>query len=348
MSRWKRVLAVVVAGTCVVLAAGISLTIGWRPILGPKLRATTDRKFEVTEARLARGKYIAEHVSGCKDCHSAVDWSDPKLPKFVAGKEYAGQNMTTPGFPGTVVAYNLTSDKETGLGNWSDDEIARAIREGVDKNGHTLFPLMPYTSFREMSDEDLASVVVFLRSLPAVKNPLPQTAVKFPLNRLVNAAPEPVTQPVVAVLSTSENRGKYLVKIGACQDCHTPRGSMGAPVAGMEYAGGQVETGPWGTVASANITPDETGIAYYTQDMFVQTMRTGKVGGVRPLNPFMPWQMLSGQTDQDLGDMYTYLRTVKPAKHFVNSVDSPTLCVKCGQKHGLGAQNEALQNNHPR
>ena len=82
--------------------------------------------------------------------------------------------ITDPGV-GTLYAPNTTPDKETGLGNWTDDEIARAVREGVAKDGHALFPIMPYPNFRHMSDEDLASVIVYIRSIPAIRNPIAKT-----------------------------------------------------------------------------------------------------------------------------------------------------------------------------
>ena len=95
--------------------------------------------------------------------------------------ELVGQPLPLPGFPGNISAPNLTPDPETGSGRWTDDQIARAIREGVKHDDTILFPMMPYGEYKTLSDEDLASVVVYLRSIPPVRNPLPRdTASTFP------------------------------------------------------------------------------------------------------------------------------------------------------------------------
>ena len=97
-----------------------------------------------------------------------------------------------------MVPSNLTPDLETGAGNWTDDQLARAIREGVGHDGRALFPLMPYSRFRSMSDEDLASVIVYLRSLPPVHHELPPTEIIFPVKYLIRNAPQPLEGPVAS------------------------------------------------------------------------------------------------------------------------------------------------------
>jgi cytochrome c553 len=326
--------------TLIVLVAlaliAISATIGWRPFLGPRMRAVTDRKFEATPERLKRGTYLAEHVAACTDCHTPFE-TNASSSENMQHKKGSGQIFPIPGFPGTLVAPNITPDSETGVGRWTDDELARAIREGIDREGHTIFPMMPYSRYRHMSDEDLASVVVYLRSLPAVRNPLPATTVKFPVKYLVRSAPEPVTSEVQADTSTPVSRGQYLVEMASCAECHTPS-KRGQAVPGMNFAGGQVFDEPSGKIASVNITPDPTGIGLYTEEIFVKAMRTGNVG-TRQLNTLMPWQFYSGLTDEDLKAMYAYLKTVPPVTHHVDNSKPPTLCRKCGMMHGGGDSN---------
>src|SRR5690606_18276139 len=105
----------------------------------------------------------------------------------------AGWLMETQEGFGSVVAPNITPDVETGIGGWTDDEVARAIREGVSRDGSALFPIMPYQSFRHMSDEDLASVIVYLRNgVAPVRNAVPRSSFVFPLNRIVNTMPVPL------------------------------------------------------------------------------------------------------------------------------------------------------------
>ena len=336
MPKLLKGLAIAAIVLVVLAVIGISATIGWRPFVGPRSRPLTRRSFERTPDRLKRGAYLVEHLDGCTDCHTPFQ-ETAAGPEIIGSKKASGQVFPMPGFPGTVVAANLTPDPETGTGNWTDDQLARAIREGIGHDGRTLFPLMPYTYFRHMTDEDLASVVVYLRSLPPIRNPLPATELHFPIKYLIRTAPEPVTEAVNADLSTPVSRGKYLISIAVCADCHTPS-RRGQLIAGMDFAGGQVFDLGGKKIASPNITPDATGIGTYTADMFVKALRTGYVGA-RQLNTLMPWQFYSGLTDDDLKDMYAYLKTLPSVNHRVDNTRSATPCRKCGAVHGGGETN---------
>jgi mono/diheme cytochrome c family protein len=328
---WRGVL-----GFVVLVAIGITATIGWRPFIGPKARPLSDRKFEATPQRLERGKYIATGLSGCIYCHSPHNWSAAGT-EIVAGKEGSGEVEPYGGLPGRIVAPNITPDPETGAGAWTDDQLARAIREGIGHDGRALFPLMPYGRFKDMSDEDLASVVVYLRSLPAVRNELPKTEIIFPVKYLIRSAPEPVSSVAGVVSGDPVARGAHLVQLAGCLDCHTPA-DKGQPVAGMTGAGGESFEGPWGYVASANITPDASGIPYYDEALFLSAMRTGAVKA-RTLSPIMPVMVYKNLSDDDLKAMFAYLRTLKPVKHGVDNSETPTQCKVCRLKHGAGARN---------
>lgn len=335
--RVVKILVWAACGLVVLLALGITFTIGWRPFLGPRVRPVTNRTFERTPERLARGEYLSESVASCVYCHSEHDWKRPDAA-VPPGRKYVGGVFPLKDLPGQVVAPNITPDPDTGIGNWTDDEIARAIREGVDRDGRTLFPMMPYEHYRHMSDEDLASVVVYLRSQAPVRNPLPKTEIIFPVKYLIRSVPESVTAPVPAPdSSTPTARGTYLVDMAGCTDCHTPQ-KQGQPIKGLEFAGGFVLEGPWGRVASANITPDATGIPYYDAQLFTQTIRTGAVKA-RSLNPIMPWPNYRGMNDQDLGDIFAYLRMLRPVAHRVDNTEAATICRICGGTHGLGDKN---------
>ena len=273
------------------------------------------------------------------DCHSPHRWSEhdaPILPNMVA----AGQDMSMlKGLPGQLVAPNISPDPETGAGSWTDDQLARAIREGIGHDGRALFPMMPYQSFRHMSDEDLASVIVYLHSLPPVRQAQPGTQIISPVRYLIRAVPDPVETPVSAPdVSTPEKRGAYLVEMAGCADCHTPQDAHGQPLPGMDFAGGLIFDGPWGRVASANLTPDPSGIPYYDQALFTQTIRTGYVKA-RALNQIMPWHLYRNMTDDDLAAIFAYLKTVKPVMHHVDNTEPPTYCKICKQSHGGGNQN---------
>lgn len=338
MKRLARLLAWIVVVLAVGLAASITFTIGWRPFIGPRARALTAQKFETTQARLARGEYLVNVITDCMGCHSEHDWTAHDAP-LVAGTLGSGQDMNMlKGFPGQVYAPNITPDP-TGAGNWTDDELGRAIREGVGHDGRALFPFMPYPDFRRLSDEDLASIIVYLRSLPPVRKHRPPTELIFPVNYLIRSAPQPLDAPVPEPdLSTPEERGRYLVTIGTCRDCHTPQDAHGQPLPNMDFSGGLILDGPWGRVASTNITPHPSGIPYYDMATFTQAIRTGYVKA-RKLNQIMPWPAYRGMTDEDIASVFAYLRTLKPVRHHVDNTEPLTYCKVCRQYHGGGEQN---------
>lgn len=329
MTKFKKILLISAAALVLLLAAAIHFTIGWRPLLGPRKRALTNRTFQPTPERLARGRYLAQGLLGCEMCHSPRDWTKHGAPPL-PGRELVGQDFPLPGFPGHPVAPNLTPDPETGAGKWTDDQIARAIREGIKHDDTTLFPLMPYMIYRYLSDEDLASVVVYLRSVPPVHNPLPPNQVNFPVNLLVRGVPQPVTEPVPGPnFADPLARGKYLATVGC--GCHDA-------VDNLPYGGGEKLVGPWGDVTSANLTPDPSGISYYTEDTFITAMRTGYVGA-RELKSIMPFGEFQYLTDDDLKAIFAYLKTLKPVRHRVDNSLPPTLCKLCKKRHGAGDQN---------
>jgi mono/diheme cytochrome c family protein len=318
------------------VAASITFTVGWRPVFGARSRAVdASRRFESSPARLARGKYLAEAVSGCFDCHTKFDQdSNPPVPLSKPG---AGSLFIDDGAL-QVVAPNITPDLETGAGAWSDDTLARAVREGIGHDGRALFPAMPYPNFRRMSDEDLASVIVYLRTVePARATGLPPTRIPFPVSRLILNAPQPLEAPVPPPdLSTPEKRGEYLTAIANCRDCHTPM-RRGQYIETLEMAGGSTIPGGERKV-SANLTPDPTGIPYYDEKLFLEAMRTGHVRA-RQLSRFMPWWSYRNMTDEDLKAVFAHLRTLKPVKHHVDNTEPPTPCKLCGNRHGLGDRN---------
>ena len=336
MKKLGKILLISLGGLFLLLAVAITFTIGWRPFLGPRARALTARKFEVTPARLERGKYIAE-TAGCFGCHSPHDWKARGAP-YLPGQDGSGEVMPFDNLPGRIVAPNLTPDPETGAGTWSDDQMARAVREGIGHDGRALFPIMPYQKYRKLSDEDLASIIVYLRSLPPVRNPLPPTAIIFPVKYLIRSVPEPLMAPVPEPDHSDPVKwGQYLLTRTACDNCHTAQ-HEGEPVKGLEYGGGFPLSGPFGHVAAANITPDPSGIGYYDEALFIQVMRTGYVKA-RPLNSIMPFGEFKNFTDEDLKAIFAYLRTLKPVKHRVDNSLPPTFCKLCQFKHGGGDQN---------
>ena len=321
-----------------VMVVGVTATVGWRPILGPRARPLGNRTFEPTAARLARGEYLTKAVTPCLVCHSEIDTKS--LWTVKPGKLGAGQRWFEPELP-WVTAPNITPDRETGAGDWSDDAIARAVREGIGHDGRALFPMMPYSRFKVMSDEDLASIVAYIRTLRPVRNPLPPTRIPFPVSRLINSAPQPIEGAVPEPdLSSPEKRGKYIAALAVCEDCHTPRDDKNQPMEDMAFAGGNVmriEGNP--PITTANLTPSQDGISYYTEEIFMEALRTGHVRA-RQLSNVMPWRFFRNMTDEDLEALFAYLKTVKPVDHYVDNSLPPTPCPRCGQVHGGGERNK--------
>ena len=288
---------------------------------------------ERTSARLERGRYLVNAVAICFQCHSEIDWTGSPAGLPVKGALGAGRSER---MPFQVAIANLTPDRETGAGSWSDEQLYRAMTQGIGHDGRTLFPEMPYAQFRKLSDEDLGSIVVYLRSIPPVRNALPKSEIPKEVQQGYQPL-SPKTAEAAPDLSTPAKRGAYLATAAGCGDCHTPPKGLGK-VPGLDYAGGFIFQGPWGTVSSANLTPDPSGISYYDERMFLEVMRTG-ANGSRKLAPIMPWMYFRDMTTADLRSLFAYLRTLKPVPHRTDNTELPSLCKKCGNRHGLGAMN---------
>jgi mono/diheme cytochrome c family protein len=335
VKRWRKVALGAVALLLLVAAAGVQAVVGWRALVfGPRARALTSRRFEATPERLERGRYLAVARHGCVFCHSERDWKAPGAPPL-PDRLGAGVVWEAEGMP-WLTAPNITPDPETGIGKVSDDAVARAIREGIGFDGRALFNLMPYQEFRRIPDEDLAAIVVYLRSLPPLRNPLPKSRLPFPLPLVLRGVPEPVEAPVPAPdLSTPEKRGEYVLRTSACHHCHTPMKNGRLEMA-LDMAGGNPFPSAQGTIAATNLTLDSTGLANWDEATFVAVMKTGKFG---TLHALMPWAAYSRMDEADLAAMFAYLRTLKPVSHVVANGPNPTPCRVCGLAHGGGDKN---------
>jgi mono/diheme cytochrome c family protein len=327
------------------LAAGILLAAAAddgagkaRPPAAHQSKPAVGARTLATPAQLARGRYLVEYVMNCFACHSPVNAKGDMRP--LPGKKGAGDYFTDETLPFRIISPNITPDGETGAGSWSDAQLARAIREGVGHDGRRLFPVMPYMGYRVISDEDLAAVIAYVRSIPAVKNPLPKTPVPDDFRGLIPPH-APVKAPVPPPdFSSAVRRGGYLTHLADCVTCHTPVNEKGEPIRQLAFAGGSPLKGPWGSLFGANITPHASGIAHYDETKFVGMMRTGKVFGTgRVLNPVMLTSYYRGMTDADLKAIFAYLKTLKPSQHRVDNTEPPTRCRLCGQTHGFGNRN---------
>lgn len=310
----------------VVIVAAVAAFVVYMQYAFPNVDAAPAISINKTPALIERGEYLANHVSVCIDCHSTRDFSKFAGP-VVPGTEGKGGDKFdhSLGFPGTFYAKNITADKETGLGNWTDGEIYRAMTKGVSKNGEPLFPLMPYNSFNQMSRQDAYAIIAYIRTLKPIKHKVQDSDPDFPVNLLMRTMPlkEDANSVEETALGNEVLRGKYLLTIAACGDCHTPQ-EKGKPIESKHLAGGFEFQFPNGAVVrSANITPDkQTGIGTWTEDAFVQRFKayanpaaTQQKVDPNGMNTVMPWVMYSGMKEEDLRAIYKYLRTLEPNKN---------------------------------
>jgi mono/diheme cytochrome c family protein len=323
----KTILKIAGGALLVVVALAVG-GVSWLALRKPAQRAASGEKIEATPARLARGQYLVNHVSDCLGCHSdhLLKFGVPVKP----GTEGMGGFVFDKklGFPGVVAAQNLTPDPETGLGKWTDGEILRAMREGVDRNGEALFPMMPYQHLRIMSDEDAKSVVVYLRTLKPIRNQVAAKHIDFPVNLFVKLAPQPLAGPVSAPdPHDSVKHGEYLARIGGCYECHTPHDDKNQLLADKPFSGGWRMEGPWGVNYTANLTPHpDTYMGRATKAEFIGRFRAfasmnaeNAPAAPKGQNTIMPWLAFAGMTDQDLGAIYDYLKTQKPIANKVTT-----------------------------
>ena len=266
-----------------------------------------------TSGLVARGEYLVRNVAVCGHCHSESP-DDPDGP-LSGGHEFSGWRL------GTIAAANLTPDPATGLGEWSEAEIVRAIRSGEDADGEVLAPVMPYEWFHGMADSDALAIARYLKSLPPVPNDVVDNEnLIFDFAELIllepDASPSPRTAPA---RSATAAYGEYLAtSVALCADCHTPRtGLMQRPDRDRLLAGNSAP--PEGFPANpANLTPDgETGLGRWTEADFFRALRQGVRPDGEALHEFMPWKQLGRMTDGDLRAIWLYLRALPPIRNSV-------------------------------
>lgn len=288
----------------------------------PNVGEPEDIKINVSAERIEHGKYLANHVSLCVDCHSTRDWTKFAGP-LVKGTEGKGGEVFDEkfGFPGTFYAPNITQEK---LASWTDGEILRAVTTGVSKDGRALFPIMPHPSFGQMDKNDVIDMIAYIKTLPAIKHDVPASKPSFPMNIIIHTIPKVATFSKKPDTSNAVEYGKYLFTAASCSDCHTKM-DKGEYIMDMYLAGGNEFKTPMGLIRPANITPDmETGIGKWTEEYFVKRFEQYQDSATAntivkkgEFNTIMPWTMYGHMTRKDLTSIYAYLRTVKPIKNKV-------------------------------
>lgn len=291
------------------IVGGISVATAFRQHLKyeapyPDIKASTDT------AVIARGRHLVLGPAHCADCHSPIRNVDSMLQLGQDPPLSGGYTFDLPF--GKFYSANLTPDKETGIGNYSDGELARTLRHSVKKNGEAALPFMP---FQNMSDEDLTAIISYLRSTRSVNNAVP----KHDYNVMGNLIKAFLIKPVgpsmrikeVVAQDTTAAYGEHLVMaVANCNECHTKRNSIGDFV-GEPLAGGTVfEEEGKPTLISPNLTPDATTgrITDWSQEAFIKRFRAGRM----IKHSHMPWESYGRMTDDELKAIYQYLRSLKP------------------------------------
>jgi hypothetical protein len=253
------------------------------------------------ESQLERGRYLVETLAGCGNCHTPRGPNGPLKDKKFAG----GEIIKHADF--TAVTPNITPDPQTGIGKWTDDQIALAIREGRRPDGRLLGPAMPSRSYRSLADDDVKAMIAYLRSVPPVDNPItaesrydkPLPASWGPPVGHVNAPPK---EDKIAY-------GNYLAgPLARCMDCHTEPPHPGE--AARLGAGGKEFHGPWGISVSANLTP--SGLGEWSAAEIERAIRTGVSRDGHKLFPPMPFAAYNNIADDDMAALITYLRSLPP------------------------------------
>lgn len=263
------------------------------------------------DGQARRGAYLFA-AGGCLACHTDLKKKGAPL----AG----GGPINTPF--GTFYGPNITPDPAHGIGNWSEADFIRALRDGIRPDGARYFPVFPYTSYTNMADSDMKALWAYLRAQQKVAKPSRPHEVGFPFSwrflqrfwRLLYFSPGPMT---AAAGPPARQRGEYLVRaLGHCGECHTPRNFLGGPDTGRDLAG--AGDGPEGDLVP-NITPDrETGIGGWRDGEVLEYLKSGMdpegdyAGG---LMADVIDHSTSRLSAADRRAILAYLRSIKPIRH---------------------------------
>ncbi|MBK1657677.1 c-type cytochrome [Paracraurococcus ruber] len=256
------------------------------------------------DALVARGRQLVEGIAACGNCHT------PKGPQGdVAGMAYAGGFVID--IPGAfrAVVPNITPDPETGIGRWSDAEIARAIRDGKRPDGSTIGPPMPIELYRDIADADLAAIIAYLRSVAPIRNAVGKSSYPMPL-------PPSYGPPVAGVAAPADDpvaRGAYLAgPLGHCIECHTPMLADGRRDWSRTGAGGVPIPGPFGMVVPRNITP--AALSGWSDAQVIRAITQGISADGGRLSPPMAFPYYARMSDAELRDVVAYLRALPPLR----------------------------------
>jgi mono/diheme cytochrome c family protein len=298
---------------------------------GKYIRPTTAVKVSATPEMLERGGYIVNQNAACGACHTSREGGTFKdflekgesTDKFLGGGNYLVVEDI-----GKVWIPNITPDVQTGIGGWSDDEIMRAVRDGIAKDGHLMMPMMPFASYQHMSDRDAEAVVAYLRSVPPVKldKPRQETDLGVMGNFFIGhgvAHHLPAKNVPEVSRANKVEWGKYVMRLGHCWECHSSKGMSPTDIDEKDFMAGYADPDPivikqMGKLYDRNLTPDvETGLGKYTAEQIKAALKNGtRLDGKKmapPMSLMIPH--FSGMTDEDLDALIAFLKSLPAVKN---------------------------------
>lgn len=254
------------------------------------------------ETPVERGAYLVNGPAGCGNCHTPFGPQGPDMARDLSGR------VVEDGPAFRAVAPNLTPAAR--IAGWSDAELARAIREGIRPDGSLIGPPMPFAVYKGLSDTDLAAMVAYLRSVPAIASELPESEYRIPL-------PPAYGPPVASVADVPRGvtveYGAYLAgPVAHCMECHTPMGPTGPMLDTHLGQGGFEFHGPWGISVASNLTSHPDGLAGYSDDELAAMIVKGQRPDGAAMFPPMPYGYLAKMTPDDLAAIILYLRSLPP------------------------------------
>lgn len=259
------------------------------------------------ETLVERGAYLVGSVMVCHNCHTPRGPQGLDLSRALSG---GSQVFDEPAFK--VTGSNITPDKDTGIGNWSDAELKHFLVSGIRPNGTKVAAIMPTAFYTVLTARDLDALTAYLRSVPSVRHETPAPEYKIALK------PEVPTyagkQASEQELSDQLARGRYLLTIAHCLECHTPEGPSAVhDFAAASGKGGRTFRGPWGESVSPNITPDRAvGLGQWSDDEIKRAITQGIARDGHRLKPPMAYAAYASMTAQDLDAIVAFLRTLPP------------------------------------
>ena len=296
----------------------------------PNVGEAEDLTIERTPERIERGKYLANTVTVCMDCHAIRDWSKFSGPPIPGTQGKGGDRFDqTMGLPGVFFAKNITP---FGIARYTDGELFRVITTGVTKEGRPMFPLMPYPNYGKMDREDIYSIIAYIRGLEPIESTIPESVADFPVNILINTMPQKADFQTRPDTTDELAYGAYMVNASGCVECHTQVDDKGQLLREFSFGGGRNFKFPNGAVVrSANITPDPaTGIGNWSREQFLSRFKQYADSAYVPpsvkpdeFNSIMPWTMYAHMKTSDLSAIYTYIKTIKPLSNTVIKYSPP-------------------------